>query len=263
MQTERRYKKTSLYNLPGLRERKAIIIGGTGALGSAAAIGLAAQGCSVAIIYKSNDRVAKKVKAEASTYGVVVDSVRCDCRSFAHTLAAFDALRPEFRKINFLINASGTHRRQLIELSDMSDQVFRAITDVNLGSVLWACRASLSRMEDHGRIINFSTIIASRGYIKGALLHGSTKASIEALTRLLAVELAPRKICVNTIAPGYVYGGDHEPGDKKLLENLKNQIPFGDPTTPESISGVVNFLCSSLSEYITGQVIAVSGGLFL
>lgn len=134
--------------------------------------------------------------------------------------------------------------------------------DTNLRGPFWVTQCALRLLNDGGRIVNISSVAGRIGVAGGRSLYGATKAAIDSLTKSWALELAPRKILVNSIAPGYITT-EMTAGffsDPAMLESAIKRQPMGKIGTPEEVADVVVFLCSEGARFITGQSINVSGG---
>ena len=163
-------------------------------------------------------------------------------------------------RLDFLINNAGIWKGT--PLGSSSAELINEVIDTNLRGPFWVTQCALSLLKDGGRIINISSVAARTGVAGGRSLYGATKAAIESLTRNWAMELAPRKILVNAVAPGYVatdMTADHF-SDPAILERAVSRHPLGRLGTPEDVADVVAFLCSDSARFITGQTINASGG---
>jgi 3-oxoacyl-[acyl-carrier protein] reductase len=128
--------------------------------------------------------------------------------------------------------------------------------------VFWVTQCALRLLKDGARIVNVSSVAGRIGVVGGRSLYGATKAAIDSLTRNWALELAPRKILVNAVAPGYVTTDmttDYF-SDPAIFERAMGRHPLGRMATPEDIADAIAFLCSDGAKFITGQSINVSGG---
>lgn len=134
--------------------------------------------------------------------------------------------------------------------------------DVNVKSVFWLTQAILPCLQPGARIVNVSSLAARIGRAGGRSLYGATKAAVDAFTRNWALELAPRKIRVNAVAPGYIDTDMTAEyfSDPKVLQHAVDRQPFGRLGHANEVADVVLFLCSPASQWITGESVNVSGG---
>jgi NAD(P)-dependent dehydrogenase (short-subunit alcohol dehydrogenase family) len=163
-------------------------------------------------------------------------------------------------KLDILINNAGLWGPT--PLGSTSLETLETLLDVNVKGVFWLTQAALPHLRDGARIVNISSIAGRIGRAGGRSVYGATKAALDAFTRNWALELAPRKIRVNAVAPGYVET-DMTAGyfsDESILKNAVDRQPFGRLARPEEVADVVLFLCSPQSNWITGDSINVSGG---
>lgn len=141
-------------------------------------------------------------------------------------------------------------------------ETLEAMLDVKVKGTFWLTQATLPLLREGARIVNVSSIAGRVRRAGGRSLYGATKAAVDAFTRNWALELAPRKIRVNAVAPGYVHTdltADYF-ADQKILKYALDRQPFGRLAYPEEVADVVLFLCSPASNWITGESINVSGG---
>jgi NAD(P)-dependent dehydrogenase (short-subunit alcohol dehydrogenase family) len=163
-------------------------------------------------------------------------------------------------KLDILVNNAGLWGPT--PLGSTKLETLEAMLDVNLKGVFWLTQAVLPLLRDGARIVNVSSIAGRIGRAGGRSVYGASKAAVDAFTRNWALELAPRKIRVNAVAPGYVetdMTADYF-ADEKILQHAVERQPFGRLAHPNDVARVVLFLCSPESDWITGDSINVSGG---
>jgi 3-oxoacyl-[acyl-carrier protein] reductase len=236
----------------------ALITGGSRGIGRAICQRLAAQGADIVLHYNRNQAAAEEV---ASSIGREVRLVHADLASPEQIEKMFQELGQ--LRLDFLINNAGVWKGT--PLGSSSANLVNEVVDTNLKGPFWVTQCALPLLKDGGRIINISSVAARTGVAGGRSLYSATKAAIDSLTRNWALELAPRKILVNAVAPGYVatdMTADHF-SDPATLERAVSRHPFGRLGTPEDVADVVAFLCSDSAKFITGQSINASGGFVI
>jgi 3-oxoacyl-[acyl-carrier protein] reductase len=233
----------------------ALVTGGSRGIGRAICLRLAAEGADIILHYNRRRSAAEEV---AATIGSKVKIVQANLTSTAEIQAMVDGLGQV--RLNFLINNAGIWKGT--PLGATESEVIDEIINTNLKGPYWVTQCVLPLLSEGARIINISSVAGRTGVAGGRSLYGATKAGIDSLTKSWALELAPRKILVNAVAPGYV------PTDMttEYLSNAANfdramaRHPLGRLCTPEDVADVVAFLCSDSAKFITGQSINVSGG---
>ncbi len=245
----------------------AIVTGGGRGIGKFIATGLAEAGANVVI---ASRKVAKceEVAKELAGYGVKTLAVKCDMASDDDIANLVDATKKEFGAIDILVNNAGiTWGAPTLEFpQDKWDKIFA----VNVRGVWVLTQKVANIMKDNGggKIINISSIFGSRGSIEEghpAVAYNPSKAAIEVLTKNLAVKLARYKIYVNAIAPGFFRTDMMEyifkPEMKGILDIMIGQIPLAMYGEEDHIKGLALFLASPASDFMTGAIIPVDGGL--
>lgn len=241
-----------------LKDKVALVTGGTSGIGKAIATSFAEAGAKVAIV--GVDPVKGLKVAEEIGRGSVF--YPGDVSSFAEADQIVKNVREHFGEVQILVNSAGMTRDQL--LMRMSEEDWDRVMAVNVKSCYnfsHACvRPMLKKRE--GKIINVSSVVGLMGNA-GQVNYAASKAAIVGFTKALARELASRNIHVNCIAPGYI--------DTRMTESLSDaqkemtlaQIPLGRMGKPEDIASAALFLASSLSDYITGAILPVDGGMVM
>ncbi len=219
---------------------------------------LAAEGAEVIIHY---NRRADAAAALRDQIGPNARIVQADMQSLSGIEALFQAHDAD--RLDFLVNNAGIWKPSPV--GSTSAERMNEIIDVNLKAPFWTLQCAMPLLNRGARVINISSVAAKTGVAGGRSLYGATKAAIESLTRNWAMELAPRGILVNAVAPGYVQTdmtAEHL-GNPANFERAMARHPLGRMTTPEDVAGVVAFLCSEDASFITGQTINVSGGFVI
>lgn len=245
----------------------ALITGASRGLGRAMAIALAHKGVAIIGTYHSNKAEAEATAAavaEAGSKAVMLQLDTGKVASFPAFTAAFkDALASLGRdRFDYLVNNAGIGMHALI--ADTSEEVFDTLTNIHFKGVFFLTQTMLPLLEDGGRILNISSGLA-RFSLPGYAAYAAMKGAIEVLTRYLAKELGPRRIAVNTIAPGAIetdFGGGRVRDNRELNGFVSSVTAMGRAGLPEDIGGAVAAVLSDAG-WITGQRIEVSGGMFI
>jgi 3-oxoacyl-[acyl-carrier protein] reductase len=243
-----------------LANRVAIVTGASGALGKAIATALAANGATVVVNYVRNAVAAEELVQAIEASGGKALAVQADVSTTEGTEALVKATTDAFGKVDILINNAGITRDGLI--MRMKEADWDAVLDTNLKGV-FLCTKAVSRpmmKARYGRIINIGSVSGIVG-TAGQANYAAAKAGLIGLTRSNARELASRNITVNCVAPGAIEAGLLlELSDEQRQTYLK-QIPLDRFGKPEDVAATVVFLTSPGADYITGQTLAVDGGL--
>jgi 3-oxoacyl-[acyl-carrier protein] reductase len=241
-----------------LTDRVAIVTGSGRGIGRAIALKLAKAGASVVI--NDINETAEELAREIQAMGYKSQAVIADISSADDVARLVETAVNTFGSIDILVNNAGINRDQL--LVRMSEEDWDKVMDVNLKSVFLCTRAVMRPMikQRRGRIISISSIVGIMGN-QGQANYASAKAGIIGFTRSIAREVASRGITVNAIAPGFI---DTEMTQRLPLaqrQELMARIPLGCLGSPEDVASAVCFLASEEARYITGQVLAVDGGM--
>jgi 3-oxoacyl-[acyl-carrier protein] reductase len=240
----------------------AIVTGGSRGIGRAIALRLGDLGARVLVNYTANEKAALEVKETIEKSGGTA-SIHCfNVSSYQAVQGFFGQVLEELGRIDILVNNAGVTCDGL--LVRMKEEDWDRVLDVNLKGAFNCIRAVAKAMmkQRTGRIINISSVIGAIGNA-GQANYAASKAGLMGLTRSVAKELAPRGICVNAVAPGYIESDMTAAIPEEIKKSLSAQIPLGRLGTPEDVADVVEFLSSDKAGYITGQVIHVNGGMFM
>ena len=241
--------------------RVALVTGGSRGIGRAISLELARRGADVAFNYLRDHEAAAAAEEEISALGVRCLKVRAHLGDVEKIRTLFDRVRSAFGRLDILINnaASGVQ----LPAAELTDKHWQWTMNINARAP-WLCAIEASRiMEEGGRIVNI-TSQGSQRVLPYYFSVGTSKAALEAITRYLAVELAPKGISVNAVSGGYMETSalDHFPNRDDMVEASKG-TPAGRALTPADVAKVVAFLCTDEAEMIRGQVVVVDGGFSL
>jgi 3-oxoacyl-[acyl-carrier protein] reductase len=242
-----------------LAGKRALVTGGNRGIGRAIAERLAEAGADVAVFARSEDSVAETARA-LEAHGVRGLGLVGDVGSDDDVEHAWERLMGEFEGLDILVNNAGITRDGL--LLRMKPEDWDAVLDVNLTAAFRWCRRAVKQMvrQRSGRILSISSIVGVIGN-PGQSNYAASKAGLIGFSKALAVEVAGRGITVNVIAPGFIETEmTHALGDATQGEFLA-RIPLGRLGTTGNVADLALFLASPMSDYITGQVICVDGGL--
>lgn len=249
---------TNLFDLSG---KVAVVTGGGTGLGRGMAMGLAQAGALVVVAGRRQE-VTDQTAAEIRAAGGRAEGVSLDVTRIRELPAFFEGVRARHGGLDILVNNAGTTQRA--PALEYTEQQWDAVLDLNLKSVFFSCQAAARIMKERGggKIINTASLASTAGYMNQAA-YAPSKGGIMMLTRHLAFELAPYRINVNAIAPGWFRTPFSEQAfrNEDWVRGLVSMIPWGRPGTPEDLAGVAVFLASRASEYLTGQIIYVDGGM--
>lgn len=246
-----------------LKDKTALVTGGSGGIGLAIATLFAEQGAKVAILGTNPE---KGQKAAAGINENLSSSVchfyQVDVSQTQQTEECLKQILAAFGKVDILVNNAGITRDQL--LMKMTEQEWDEVLAVNLKSCYNTCRVVSRAMlkARSGKIINISSVVGLTGNA-GQANYAASKGAIIAFTKALALELASRNILVNCLAPGFIETNMTSNLTSAQRETIISKIPLGRMGKPEEIANAALFLATNLSDYITGQVITVDGGMVM
>jgi 3-oxoacyl-[acyl-carrier protein] reductase len=237
--------------------KRALVTGGSGAIGAAICRTLAADGCHVYVHSNANQQQAMVVVEEIRTQGGSAEPIMFDVTDGAATAAALQQVVAG-GAIQILVNNAGIHEDAV--MPGMSPQQWTRVIDVSLNGFFNVTQPLLMPMigKRWGRIINISSVAALTGN-RGQTNYAAAKAGLHGATKSLALELASRGITVNAIAPGIIESAMTETVFDK--DSIKRLVPAGRAGKPEEVANLVAFVASEKAAYISGQVISINGGM--
>ena len=248
--------------MTGSAERVVVVTGGSRGIGRAICAALSAPGATVCFTYNHQVDAAAAVAASIQAGGARARYEQVDVASAGASADFLNAIVKDTGRIDVLVNNAGITRDGL--LVRMKEADWDAVMDVNLKGAFNCMKVAAKAMirQRYGRIINISSVVGVCGN-PGQANYVASKAGIIGLTKAAARELASRNITVNAVAPGFI--ATDMTGDlaEAARSAMISQIPMGRAGTPEAVAGVVAFLASDAADYITGQVIHVSGGMYM
>lgn len=238
----------------------ALVTGGSRGIGRAICIRLAQTGMPVIINYQSNDEAANATAEAIRNAGGTAELLKFDVSNAEQTDKALETWQSNHPDdyIDVLVNNAGIRRDSI--LSFMTDDDWHSVLDTTLNGFFYITRRLVTTMMTHrsGRIINMASLSGLKG-LPGQTNYSAAKAALIGATKALAQEVAPRKVTVNAVAPGFI---DTDMTKGLPIDELKKQVPMRRFGTPEEVAAAVAFLASPDAAYITGEVISINGGLY-
>lgn len=245
------------------KAKTALVTGAGSGIGAAAAEGLGAAGAHVVVHYNRNADGAREVQRRIEESGGSAEVVSADLTDSDAAARLVDELLARVGQIDVLVNNAGDLVRRAT-VTELSDEDFHRIMDLNVTSVFSMCRAVVPAMrrQGSGAIINLTSIAARNGGGGGSVAYAASKAAVSTFTRGLAKEVALDGIRVNALSPGVIATPFHERHtSQEQMAAMLAGIPMGRLGTSEECVGAVLFLASeAMSGYVTGQVLEVNGG---
>ena len=240
--------------------KTAIVTGGSRGIGRAVCLELAKGGANVVLCYAGNETAANDTVAACEALGAKALAVRCNVADAGEVKALADTAVKAFGRVDILVNNAGITRDGLLMM--MKEEDFDAVVNTNLRGTFLAMRAVARPMmrQRYGRIVNLSSVVGLRGNA-GQVNYAASKAGVVGMTKSLAKELASRNVTVNAVAPGFIETDMTAAMPEAAKTATLGSIPMQRLGAPEDVARAVAFLASDEAAYITGQVLAIDGGM--
>lgn len=243
-----------------LADKTAIITGASRGIGRGIALAFAKQGCNIAFTYSSSVDAAQSLENELIATGVHAKGYQSDAADFDAAQQLVDDVRSHFEKVDILINNAGITKDNL--LMRMGEADFDHVMNINLKSVFNMTKAIQRTFlkQRHGSLIHMSSVVGVKGNA-GQANYAASKAGIIGFSKSVALELGSRNIRSNVVAPGFIETEMTDQLSEDVVQGWRDGIPLKRGGTPEDVANACVFLASDLSNYITGQVLHVDGGM--
>jgi 3-oxoacyl-[acyl-carrier protein] reductase len=245
-----------------LRNRVAVVTGGTRGIGRGIALKLASEGARIALAYRANKASAQTTLRQLQAVGADCLAVETDVSQFGRAEQLIKTVADRYGRIDVLVNNVGDFRWGT--LAESSPEEWKSIFDSNVTTVFHMCRYALPIMRKGrwGRIINLGAVGAERAFGQAKIsAYAAAKAAVVAMSRSLALEEAKNGITVNVVNPSSIDEKDLTLEEARKLRDAR--YPIGRPPTVDDVAAAVAFFASEEAEYVTGQVVNVSGGWML
>lgn len=245
-----------------LKGKNVIVTGATRGIGREIALTLAQNGANIAINYRNLNSEVENLLNEIKSFGVDAFAIKCDVSIADEVNKFIKEVKAHYNTIDVLVNNAGITKDGLI--LRMKEEDFDDVLDVNLKGTFNTTKSVSSIMvrQKYGKIINISSVVGIAGNA-GQCNYAASKAGVIGFSKSVARELSSRNINVNVVAPGYINTDMTKNLPDKVKEEIIKSIPMKKIGDPKEVANLVLFLSSNLSDYITGQVINVDGGMVM
>lgn len=245
-----------------LNSKNAVVTGATRGIGREIAITLAKNGANLAINYRSYNEEVENLIETLKGYGAKVVATKCDVSNEDEVANFINEAKNTLGSIDILVNNAGITKDGLI--LRMKEQDFNDVIDVNLKGTFNTTKAvsGIMMKQRHGKIVNISSVVGITGNV-GQCNYAASKAGVIGFSKSVARELATRGVTVNVVAPGYINTDMTKVLSDKVKDAVIETVPMKRIGEPDEVANLVLFLASDLSNYITGQVINVDGGMVM
>ena len=245
-----------------LKGKNVIVTGATRGIGREIALTLAQNGANIAMNYRNLNSEVEDLINEIKSFGVDALAIKCDVSITEEVDNFVKEVKSNYNTIDILVNNAGITKDGLI--LRMKEEDFNDVLDVNLKGTFNTTKSVSSIMvrQKYGKIINISSVVGIAGNA-GQCNYAASKAGVIGFSKSVARELASRNINVNVVAPGYINTDMTKNLPDKVKEEIIKSIPMKKIGDPKEVANLVLFLSSNLSDYITGQVINVDGGMVM
>ncbi len=244
-----------------LKGKNALITGAAQGIGKAIALGMASEGANIAVA-DVNLELARSTAEEISATGVRGIAIKLDVSSQLAVSNAFKTFAEELGILNILVNNAGITKDGV--LLRMKEEDWDAVMNINLKGSFLCCKEAIRSMakQRYGKIVNISSVVAFTGN-PGQANYSSSKAGLIGLTRTIAREYSARGVRANAVAPGFIQTAMTDVLSDDVKNEMKSAIPLREFGTVDDVTNAVMFLSAPESDYITGQVIHVNGGMYM
>ena len=245
-----------------LKGKNAIITGASRGIGREIALTLAENGANIVINYRNYNNEIEALVKDIEAKGVKIVTVKCDVSNFEEVENLISEAKEKLGPIDILVNNAGITKDGL--LMRMKQEDFESVLDVNLKGVFNTTKliTPIMMKQRTGKIINISSVVGLVGNA-GQCNYAASKAGVIGFSKSIARELAPRGVNINVVAPGYIDTDMTNGLSDKVKESILQTIPMKKMGSTKDVANLVLFLSSGLSDYITGQVINVDGGMVM
>lgn len=244
----------------------ALVTGGSRGIGKDIAVTLAKKGIDVLLTYHTNQAEAAATVTAVQALGRKAAALQLNTADVSRFDLFFQQVATTLQdtfgtdRFDFLINNAGTSLQAPV--TETTEEQFDEMMNIHLKGVYFLTQKSLHQLNDGGRIVNISSAV-SRTSFPGVSAYAAMKGAVDVYTRALALELGPRGISANVVAPGAIFGGGTMPDSPEVRAYVQSITALGRTGQPDDISGVVAFLCSDDAKWVNGQRIEVTGGVAL